>query len=438
MADQSLRARVDDVLAGFLATETAQLTRLDPALAPVARQLAATVADGKRLRAMFCYWGWRAAGQPDCEEIVRAAAAMELVHAAAIVHDDIIDNSATRRHAPAAHVALRSAIAERRSRDDGGQALAIVAGGLLVSWAGQLFFGCGLPDSFLGRARPLWFTMARELAAGECLEIMAAGGPASASRARQIIRYKTAKYTVEHPLHIGAAAAGGTDTLRAACTDYGIPLGEAFQLRDDLLGVFGDPALTGKSNTDDLRGRKPTVLLAIALASAGAGDRRELSRLLDRGDALDGADLRTIREIISRTGARDRVESMIAQRAARAVSAIERTAIPGPAAEALTALVPALTARARLPGGRAAQGQGRQHCQDGPDGPGERRQAEVDQGPAGGPDLRIRQPAVGQRVQHHVVDRRIDRRADMLVQVQRALRLQQQVGDLPRLASQGL
>jgi geranylgeranyl diphosphate synthase type I len=403
-------ARVDDVLAGFLATETAQLTRLDPALAPVARQLAATVADGKRLRAMFCYWGWRAAGQPDCEEIVRAAAAMELVHAAAIVHDDIIDNSATRRHAPAAHVALRSAIAERRSRDDGGQALAIVAGGLL----------------------------ARELAAGECLEIMAAGGPASASRARQIIRYKTAKYTVEHPLHIGAAAAGGTDTLRAACTDYGIPLGEAFQLRDDLLGVFGDPALTGKSNTDDLRGRKPTVLLAIALASAGAGDRRELSRLLDRGDALDGADLRTIREIISRTGARDRVESMIAQRAARAVSAIERTAIPGPAAEALTALVPALTARARLPGGRAAQGQGRQHCQDGPDGPGERRQAEVDQGPAGGPDLRIRQPAVGQRVQHHVVDRRIDRRADMLVQVQRALRLQQQVGDLPRLASQGL
>jgi len=169
MADQRLahdvRARVDSALAEFLAAETAQLTTIDPALAPVARQLTAAVADGKRIRALFCYWGWRAAGQPDCEEIVRAAAATELVHAAAVVHDDVIDKSATGRHAPAAHVALRDAVFDQRSRDDGGTALAIIAGGLLVSWAGQLFFGCGLPDSFLRRARPLWFTMARELAA---------------------------------------------------------------------------------------------------------------------------------------------------------------------------------------------------------------------------------------------------------------------------------
>jgi geranylgeranyl diphosphate synthase, type I len=118
------RARVDSALAEFLAAETAQLTTIDPALAPVAWQLTA-----------------------------------------AVVHDDVIDKSATGRHAPAAHVALRDAVFDQRSRDGGGTALAIIAGGLLVSWAGQLFFGCGLPDSFLRRARPLWFTMARELAA---------------------------------------------------------------------------------------------------------------------------------------------------------------------------------------------------------------------------------------------------------------------------------
>jgi geranylgeranyl diphosphate synthase type I len=340
-----VRARVEDALTEFLAAETTQLIMIDPALDPVARQLTAAVADGKRLRAMFCYWGWRAAGQPDCAEIVRAAAAMELVHAAAVVHDDIIDNSLTRRHAPAAHVALRDAVRDPQSRDDGGTALAIIAGDLLISWAGQLFFGCGLPDSFLRRARQPWFTMARELAAGECLEIMATCQPMLASRSQQIIRYKTAKYTVEHPLQIGAAAAGGTDYLRTVFTDYGIPLGEAFQLRDDLLGVFGNPALTGKPDTDDLRGRKPTVLLAVTLGSAADADREELRRLLDRGDSLDDTDLHTIREIICRSGAREHVESMISSRAARAISAIARARIPEPAADALAELVPALTTR---------------------------------------------------------------------------------------------
>jgi geranylgeranyl diphosphate synthase, type I len=342
---RDIRARVDAALAEFLTTETARLTAISPALDPVARQLTAAVADGKRLRAMFCYWGWRAAGQPDCDEIVRAAAAMELVHAAAVIHDDIIDNSSTRRNAPAAHLALRVAVGDPCSRDEGGRSLAIIAGDLLISWAGQLFFGCGLPDAFLRRAHQLWFALARELAAGECLEIMATGVPASAGESLEIARYKTAKYTVEHPLHIGAAAAGGTEHLTAVCTDYGIALGEAFQLRDDLLGVFGDPALTGKSNMDDLRGRKPTTLLAVTLESAADADREELLRLLDHGGSLTETDIQTIRQIMCRAGARERVESMISRRAARAMAAVARARIPGAAAVALAELVPALTVR---------------------------------------------------------------------------------------------
>ncbi|WP_197358563.1 polyprenyl synthetase family protein, partial [Streptomyces clavuligerus] len=312
----TLKVRVDRALATFARDETALLEAVDPELGPVGEQLRAVVARGKRLRAAFCYWGWRAAGRDDTDDIVRAAAAMELVHAAAVVHDDLIDHSAVRHGSPTAHRALvppGRAVGDDAARSAAGRALALLAGDLLISWSGQLFTECGLPGAYLNRARPLWATLARELIAGECLEVLRTGPsvldgpegpdgrtPVGADSSLQIVRYKTAKYTVEHPLHIGALLGGAPPALLDTFTAYGVPLGEAFQLRDDLLGVFGEPDTTGKSNLDDITGAKPTVLLALMRQRASDAERQELRALLDpRPDAVPGR-LARFREIAVR------------------------------------------------------------------------------------------------------------------------------------------
>ncbi|MDH6122551.1 polyprenyl synthetase family protein [Kitasatospora sp. GAS204B] len=340
----AFKSRVDQALLAFVREETGLLVAVDPELKPVAEQLRAAVAEGKRLRAAFAYWGWRAAGQPDSAAMVRAASAMELVHAAAVVHDDLIDDSPIRRGAPTAHLALRRAVADGPERETQGRALAMLVGDLLMSWAGQLFAGCGLPAAYLARARPLWATLARELIAGECLEILRTRATPSAESSLEIIRYKTAKYTVEHPLHLGALLGGAPPALLAAFTAYGVPLGEAFQLRDDLLGVFGDPRRTGKSNLDDLAGAKPTALLAHALTSATPADRARLQALVGRDD-LGTAQLDELREILVRSGARTRVEEMIDERATAARTALTRAALPPQAAGALADLVAAAAER---------------------------------------------------------------------------------------------
>ncbi|MFJ8040756.1 polyprenyl synthetase family protein [Kitasatospora sp. NPDC096147] len=341
--DGGLKARVDGALHAFVAGETALLTAIDPELKPVSEQLTAAVADGKRLRAAFAYWGWRAAGQPDSEAMVRAATAMELVHAAAVVHDDLIDDSPVRRGLPTAHLALRRAAPAGPGREAAGRALAMLVGDLLTAWSGQLFAACGLPAGYLSRARPLWATLARELIAGECLEVLRTrAGAASEAGSLEIVRYKTAKYTVEHPLHLGALLGGAPPELLTALSAYGLPLGEAFQLRDDLLGVFGDPDRTGKSNLDDLAGAKPTALLAVALDRSGPADRARLRQLLEQPGP---GELTELRALLERSGARARVEELIAERTAAARRALTAARLPAPTTAALDGLIGAATAR---------------------------------------------------------------------------------------------
>ncbi|MFJ8495096.1 polyprenyl synthetase family protein [Streptomyces sp. NPDC094038] len=333
----AFKNRVDDVLRGFVAEEACLFAAVDPLLGPVAEQLEAAVADGKRLRAAFCYWGWRAVGQPDSEALVRAAASMELVHAAAVVHDDLIDDSPLRHGRPTPHLALRATVADRPRADDTARSLAMLVGDLLMSLAGQLFATCGLPAAYLARARPLWSVLARELIAGECLEILRTGAGPDTTASLKVIRYKTAKYTVEQPLLIGGALAGAGERLRAGYSGYGLPLGEAFQLRDDLLGLFGAPEHTGKANADDVRGHRPTALLAETWRLARADDRERLGALLGRSD-LDADGLDAVREVMCRLGAPDRIEHMIGARVAEALDALHELNVPAPAAGALTSL----------------------------------------------------------------------------------------------------
>jgi geranylgeranyl diphosphate synthase type I len=341
MPDRSERAafkiRIDEVLHPFVAQEAERFAAIDSALGAVAEQLEAAVADGKRLRAAFCYWGWRAVGQPDSDALVRAAASMELVHAAAVVHDDLIDDSALRHGRPTAHIALRGAVRRRPRAVAAARSLAMLVGDLLMGLAGQLFATSGLPAAYLARARPLWSVLARELIAGECLEILRTGTEPDTTMSLKVIRYKTAKYTVEQPLLIGGALAGASERLREGYSAYGLPLGEAFQLRDDLLGLFGNPEHTGKANADDVRGHRPTALLAETWRIAGDDDREQLRALLGRRD-LDGDGLHAVREVMRRLETPDRVEAMITARVEEALGALLDLDVPAQAAAALTAL----------------------------------------------------------------------------------------------------
>jgi geranylgeranyl diphosphate synthase type I len=323
-----LRVRVDRALDEFVEEEIAELLALDGELAPVAEQIRVSVAGGKRIRPAFCYWGWRASGQPDTDAMVRAAAALELVHTAAIVHDDIIDRSPLRRGQATAHERL-------------GDGLAIMIGDLLMAWAGQLFHGSGLPRAFLARAVPLWTAMGRELVAGECLEILRTGCAPDLARSLAIVRFKTGSYTVERPLQIGAVLGGADPSTMNALAAYARPLGEAFQLRDDLLGVFGDPEQTGKSPLDDLTGRKPTALLALTLTKASEQDRRQLHDLLDGPIRL--ADAAALREVMQRAGAPAGVRQMIDERAETARAALREARLVPDAARALTRLISEVT-----------------------------------------------------------------------------------------------
>ncbi|PWI43010.1 polyprenyl synthetase family protein [Streptomyces sp. ICBB 8177] len=340
----AFKARVDEVLHHFVAQEADQLTAIDPLLGPVAGQLEAAVADGKRLRAAFCYWGWRAVGQPDSDALVRAAASMELVHAAAVMHDDLIDESPLRHGRPTAHIALRAAVRRRRRTVAAAKSLAMLVGDLLMSLAGQLFATSGLPAAYLARARPLWSSLARELVAGECLEILRTGTDVDLTASLKVIRYKTAKYTVEQPLLIGGALAGAGERVCEGYSAYGLPLGEAFQLRDDLLGLFGDPGRTGKDSADDVRGHRPTALLAETWRLAGDDERVRLRALLGRRD-LDAEGLDAVREVMRRLRAPDRVEAMITARVEEALGALRQLEAPAHAASALTALARSATVR---------------------------------------------------------------------------------------------
>lgn len=331
------KTRVDEVLHRFVAQEADQLAAIDPLLGPVAEQLEAAVADGKRLRAAFCYWGWRAVGQSDSDPLVRAAASMELVHAAAVVHDDLIDDSPLRHGRPTAHVALRGAVRRRPRADAAARSLAMLVGDLLMALAGQLFATSGLPAAYLARARPLWSVMARELIAGECLEILSTGAGPDTTASLKVVRYKTAKYTVEQPLLIGGALAGAGGRLREGYSAYGLPLGEAFQLRDDLLGLFGDPERTGKATADDVRGNRPTALLAETWRLADDADRERLRALLGRRRP-DAEELNAVREVMRRLKAPDRIEDMISTRVEQALGALHQLDVPAHATSALSAL----------------------------------------------------------------------------------------------------
>jgi len=343
-----LRARVGKVLDAFLAARTAQLEAVSEDLAEMGEAASALLAGGKRLRPAFCYWGYRGAGGADSEAILAAASSLELLHACALVHDDVMDSSDTRRGLPAAHrrfAALHELGGWRGPAEDFGVGAAILLGDLCLSWSDELLYGCGLAADALAAGKVVYDVMRTELMAGQYLDLAEQAAPVSDPvRVQRVLRYKSAKYTVERPLHLGAALAGAGAEVVGAYSAFGLPVGEAFQLRDDILGVFGDPARTGKPAGDDLRGGKRTVLVATAAQRADAGDRARLDRLL--GDpSLDDAGVAWLRDLIVATGARDHVETVITELTAQGLDALRGAPVQASATSVLVALATAATQR---------------------------------------------------------------------------------------------
>jgi geranylgeranyl diphosphate synthase type I len=347
-----LSTRVTASLAAFMSVATKTLASVGPELDDAAETTAEFVlSGGKRLRPAFCYWGWRGTGTPDNDELVNAAASLELLHACALIHDDVMDGSDTRRGRPAVHrrfAELHQASGWTGSSEAFGVSAAILLGDLCLVWADQMFTECGLDAATVRRAAGVYAEMRVELMAGQYLDVLAAALPANAAdateRALRVARYKSAKYTIERPLHLGGVLAGADEELLAAYSAYGLPLGEAFQLRDDVLGVFGDPAVTGKPAGDDLREGKRTALVTIAEQRATPGQAKLLHRLL--GDPqLDPQGIETCRGVIAESGALAEVEQLISRRGDEACRAIASPVVDSAAQSALLALAEAATDR---------------------------------------------------------------------------------------------
>jgi geranylgeranyl diphosphate synthase, type I len=307
---------------------------------------------GKRLRPAFAYWGWRAvtSANPD-PGVLLLFSALELLHACALVHDDVIDSSAIRRGRPTIHVQFAALHRDRNWRgspDDFGISAAVLLGDMALTWADDIVCEADLSPEAQRRVRPVWADIRTEVLAGQYLDIVAEASAAeSIASAMNVDLFKTAYYTVARPLQLGAAAAADRPDVQAAFGEFGTDLGVAFQLRDDVLGVFGDPAVTGKPSGDDLRSGKRTVLLAEAVELADKSDPVAANLLRTSiGTPLTDTQVGELRDVIEAVGALAAAEQRIATLSQRALATLAAAPINAAAKAGLSELARIATDRA--------------------------------------------------------------------------------------------
>jgi geranylgeranyl diphosphate synthase type I len=311
---------------------------------------------GKRLRPAFAYWGWRAVADdgadPADPAMLRLFSALELLHACALVHDDVIDASATRRGLPTVHRLFSEKHRSSQwhgSSEQFGISAAILLGDLALVWADDIVATSELAADAQARVRRVWSAIRTEVLGGQYLDIVAeSSGAESVASAMTVNIYKTASYTISRPLQLGVAAAADRPDVLAAFHELGTNLGVAFQLRDDVLGIFGDPAVTGKPSGDDLRSGKRTVLLAEAVELAERHDPAAAELLRTSiGRDLSEAQAKQLCQVIESVGALAAVEERIDTLTRRALHILDSAAIDAQAKAGLAEL-------ARLAANRSA------------------------------------------------------------------------------------
>jgi len=306
--------RLELELRGFVSEMRVVALSIDARLGPLVDELeSAVAAGGKRLRPQLAAWGYRAGGVPVDAPMIRVGSALELLHTFALIQDDVMDRSLTRRGRPASHVVL--ARAAQVEPDRFGPSAAILLGDLALIWADQLFAASGFTPERLARAQSFYNRLRTEVTLGQYLDVLAAHSRrVTEAEALTVNRYKTASYTVERPIQLGLALAGASDELIEAVSGYAIPAGIAFQLRDDVLGAFGDPEVTGKPSGEDLRERKPTWLWARTLHLCPEAERV--------------TDVEGLRHLMVESGALAEAEEKIRVLSEEAIAAARRLPVP--------------------------------------------------------------------------------------------------------------
>lgn len=343
-----LRERIQTNLDDFVSEHRSLMFDVSPDTLPLIESLEGLLAGGKRLRPAFAYWGFIAADGHDSHEVVRACASLEFLQACALIHDDVMDASDTRRGKPAIHKQFEALHVSNNWNGSAklfGEGSAILVGDLALSWADEMLLTSGLSNDQLIKAKSIYDVMRTELMSGQYLDLLEqVRGDITHERAETVIRFKSAKYTIERPLHVGAAIAGARPELTQVLSDYGLALGEAFQLRDDLLGVFGDSSVTGKPAGDDLREGKQTMLIAFANLNANSSDKKYLDENLGSSD-LSGDTISKLQELLVACGAQDFVENRISDYLEKSMTALESLENDSEAKFALTELAILATKR---------------------------------------------------------------------------------------------
>lgn len=327
--------QIDRLLAHMFHAETARWIRVDRALADPVQALARLVlSGGKRLRPLFTYLTYTGAGGSNEDLVINAGAALELMHTAALIHDDVMDRSLMRRGEPSTHHHFTLKHQGQDWQGDSarfGDSAAVVIGDLSLFYAGLLL------ASAPAQARLVFDEAGIETSMGQYLELLqSARGSRELQLSWVVTRYKAAKYSVERPMHLGAALAGRLPDLKDQLSAAGLLLGEAFQLKDDLLGAFGDPVQTGKRVGEDFREGRWSVLLAIAAERSIDGDQSLLGRVGARD--LDASEITGLQRLLISTGAKEAVEITCEQLVDRALAVIGSLPLTAPARDGLAAL----------------------------------------------------------------------------------------------------
>ena len=326
---KSVAQRVESRLSEFLQDEQSRWSALDSDLGePIGELIRLVSAGGKRLRPAFCQLAFVGAGGDETStELLNAQAALELLHASALLHDDVIDGSTTRRGEPTAHTRYFAKHTESKWSGEPrrfSEGAAILVGDLAFVYADQLLSGAN------ALTLKIWNEMRIELNIGQYLDMLgSAQRERNLTKAERVCRYKSGKYTIERPLHLGAtlAAPQRADVLLEELSAYGLPLGDAFQMRDDVLGVFGqgEVSLTGKPVGGDIREGKPTPLLAMAYERASTSQRQVLDQV--GAPEINDAAILQVQQVIQETGALDALETKITGAVLESVNAIKNSSL---------------------------------------------------------------------------------------------------------------
>ncbi|WP_314028622.1 polyprenyl synthetase family protein [Corynebacterium argentoratense] len=331
---------INNELRAYLDSKNQQLGSISPHVANSINLLTQFATNGgKRIRPQFAWAAYTGlknttdVAKEDDAAALRAFTALELIQACALIHDDIIDSSDTRRGNPTVHKAVETNHQDAQLHGSSrafGEAVAILVGDLALAWADDMLRDSGVSADGLSRMYQPWQDMRSEVIAGQLLDICLEATRGEDEReSEKVNRYKTAAYTIERPLHLGAALAGASEEATSRLLTYGRDIGIAYQLRDDMLGVFGDPSVTGKPAGDDLREGKRTVLFAKALSWADTHNPDAASQLrAGLGTASTPEDIAHLSDLIASTDAVEQVEQRISELTTSGLNALEYPSIP--------------------------------------------------------------------------------------------------------------